>query len=443
MEEDAEGEPVQRGKPQSSNQTPAVRQSQQTSRSQTLRRTLQPLQGWCSFALAGVVWSVCQVEVPLHRVQVDVCRRLLLVCLLWTVLAGCVYALKCCLRPGRDQGEPPLRIQQEAVTENKRNQYSWTSPSGSHDVPLALVLADSLLLCVLQEPLPDPSVPHIKALISRLESVSHTLDVGSEATPEEPDRDSVLKDKVKLIRDYLQERMRSLRRLVQVQGDFEASVKDMLQGLHGLWAHLEELHMGVTLTKEGSHKDLVSAQSDAKVLFAVLGHYRSRLECSQAHLKDSTQLLQELTWSHAHISNSASSSSESVWPELLLQSNIEQFDMVQESFLSLTQQTSTFQAHLQGLEKGHQNGHAGPLAHPDGTQSCPVSPRTSLRLHNRRTSEASPEHRHSTSVSTSVSSADVDADADPETDARLTLCERSALQFSSTIGRLRKSGRRK
>lgn len=61
--------------------------------------------------------------------------------------------------------------------------------------------------------------------------------------------------------------MRSLGRLVQVQGDFEASVKDMLEGLDGLWAQLEELHTRVTLTKEGSRglRDLASAQADAEV----------------------------------------------------------------------------------------------------------------------------------------------------------------------------------
>ena len=61
--------------------------------------------------------------------------------------------------------------------------------------------------------------------------------------------------------------MRSLRRLVQVQGDFEAGVKDVLEGLEGLWAQLEQLHTGVTLTKEGSqhHRDLASAQTDAGV----------------------------------------------------------------------------------------------------------------------------------------------------------------------------------
>lgn len=61
--------------------------------------------------------------------------------------------------------------------------------------------------------------------------------------------------------------MRSLNTLVQVQRDFEASVKDMLEGLEGLWAQLEELHTGVTLTKEGSrdHGDLASARTDAEV----------------------------------------------------------------------------------------------------------------------------------------------------------------------------------
>ncbi|XP_041796699.1 uncharacterized protein si:ch211-151h10.2 isoform X2 [Chelmon rostratus] len=280
VKEDGEGEPTERRRElQSSNQTPAVPQPQQTSWSQTLR-TLRPWKSWHSFALPGVMWSVCQaqVEAPLHAslVLTDVCWRLLPVCLLWVVLGGCVHALKCCLRPGQEQGEPPLRIQQEAVTENRRNQYSWMPQSRSpgHCVSLALTLADSLLLCVLQEPLSDPSVHHIKPLVSRLESVSHTLekaDVGSEATLE-THRDSVLLDKVKLICSYLQQRMGSLHRLIQVQGDFEASVKGMLEGLDGLWAQLEELHTGVTLTKEGSqgHRDVASARTDAEEKTPVL-----------------------------------------------------------------------------------------------------------------------------------------------------------------------------
>lgn len=105
-----------------------------------------------------------------------------------------------------------------------------------------------------------------------------------------------------------------------------------------------------------------------------------------------------------------------------------QFDKLQESFLSLEQQTSTFQAHLEGLGRGNQGGYAGPLTHAKAARSCSVSPQTS---------DVSLERHNSTSASTSTSSADAD------TDTPLSLCERSALQFSSTLGRLRRSGRRK
>ncbi|XP_063762490.1 uncharacterized protein si:ch211-151h10.2 isoform X2 [Eleginops maclovinus] len=435
MEEVKEDE-ERRKTQQSLHQTPVVDPPQHTHWSQTLK-TLRPWKGCYSLAPVVVVWSVCQVEAPLHPslLLLDVCCRLLLVCLLWMLLGGCVHALKCRLQQGQHQGELPLRIQHEVVMEKRNNQYLCMSPSSSPglDDALAHAVADSLVLCVLQEPLPDPSVPHIQALLSRLESVSHTLekaDISSELH-----QDSVLGDKVKIIRTYLQQRMRSLCRLIQVQGDFEASVKDMLEGLGGLWAQLEELHTGVTLTKDGSPGDPTSAQTDAENLFVVLGHYRNRLQCCQAHLKDSTQLVQELTWSHTHIRNSVSSRSESVWPELLLQTNIEQFDKVQEGFLSLEQQTSTFQAHLEGLGKESQEGPAGPLFHADGAHSRSVSPQTSPQLH------SDTERKNSTSASTSVSSMDVNTDT--EMDGPLTLFERSALHFSSTVRRLRKSGKRK
>ncbi|XP_031719580.1 uncharacterized protein LOC116392353 isoform X2 [Anarrhichthys ocellatus] len=436
VKEDEGGEPTERRQTrQSSNQTPAVHQPQQTSWSQTLRR------GWYGFAPVGVVWSVCQVEATLHPslLLVDVCWRLLLVCLLWMVLGGCVHALKCCRRPGQNQGECPLRVQQEVATENKN---LWRSQSRSLDniAPLALALADGLLLCALQEPLLDPRVPHIKALLSRLESVCHTLEkagIGSEVTLEDMDQDSILIDKVKLIHTYLRQRSSSLCRLIQVQGDFETTAKDVLEGLEGLWAQLEELHTGVTLTKERSlgHGDLASAQTDTETLFAVLVHYRNRLQCCQAQLNDSTQLVQELTWRHTQISNSVSSTSESVWPELLLQSNIEQFDKVQESFITLEQQTSTFQAHLEGLGKANQERDRGPLDQANG--ACAIPAQTSLHLQNGSTTHE--KHRNSTSASTSVSSMEIDT----EIDSLLSLCKRSALQFTSSIGRLSKSGRRK
>ncbi|KAG7479219.1 hypothetical protein JOB18_020970 [Solea senegalensis] len=421
-------------------QTPA--DSRTAHWSQALQ-TLRPWRDWCSLAPVGAVWLFCQVEAP----SADVSWRLLLVCAAWLLLGGCVHALRCSLGPAQNQkGQPPERIQQEVVMENRNIQYSMSPQSRSprRHIPLALSLAKSLLLCLLQEPLTDPSVPHIQTLLSRLESVSDALadaDPGSEErSPDEDEQDSALTDKVKLIRRYLQQRMRSLHALVQVQGDFVASVKDMLEGLDGLWAQLEELHTGVTLTKEGGqdHGDLALARTDAENLFSVLGHYRNRLHSCQTHLKDVTQLLQELTWSHTHISNSVSCSSESVWPELLLQSNIEQFDKVQESFFSVEQQTSTFQAHLEGLRKGNQEEHtralaAAAAAAANEAKSCAVSPQTSPHLHNGRTSGASSEHCNSASS--------VDPDSDSE--SRHSLCERSALQFSSTFGRLRISGKKK
>lgn len=36
-------------------------------------------------------------------------------------------------------------------------------------VPVGVALADSLLVCVLQEPVSDADVPHLKSLLSRLE----------------------------------------------------------------------------------------------------------------------------------------------------------------------------------------------------------------------------------------------------------------------------------
>ena len=97
-----------------------------------------------------------------------------------------------------------------------------------------------------------------------------------------------------------------------------------------------------------------------------------------------------------------------------------QFDKVQESFLSVEQQTSTFQAHLEGLGKENQEGHAGPFALARAN-SRSESPQT----FSGRSSDV--EHRNS----------------DEDVDGPRSLYERSALQFSSTIGRLRKSGRKK
>ncbi|XP_029027306.1 uncharacterized protein si:ch211-151h10.2 isoform X2 [Betta splendens] len=339
------------------------------------------------------------------------------------VAGGFALALKHGLKPGQNQfrGERPRSSKQEVAAENRPSQCS--QGSSEQPPPLAVTVADCLLLCVLQEPLPEPSVAHIQALLCRLESVSHALAkaaTGPEAAPDGPDRDSALEHKVQAVVRYLEQRTASLRALIREQRDLEAGVKGMLGGLGGLWTQLEELHTGVTLTKEAGrgYRDLASAQTDAKTLFSVSAHYRNRLESCQANLKACTERLQELMWSHAHTSSSVSSSGESRWPELLLQSNIEQFDKVQESFLSLQQQTRTFQAHLEGLGPGSQEAQEAQEAQAAEARSA-TAPCSSRPPHQR-------------------TCASVDAEAET-----LSFCERSALQLSSTIKHLRKPGKRK
>ncbi|CAL8334170.1 unnamed protein product [Boreogadus saida] len=170
----------------------------------------------------------------------------------------------------------------------------------------------------------------------------------------------------------------------------------------------------------------------------MVDQYRTRLQLCQNHQRETTELLQELTWTHinmsAHVSDSCSN--EPVWTELLLQSNIEQFDKVQENFLSVDQQTSTFQAHLDGLERGAPEGQSTGL--PTCSSSSSSSSRAAARI--------GPRHAEPAPASDTVASS-LDESNQPfpslDEDIAQTLCERSALQFSSAFGRLRKSGKKK
>ncbi|XP_057684780.1 uncharacterized protein LOC130911086 isoform X2 [Corythoichthys intestinalis] len=278
----------------------------------------------------------------------------------------------------------PTPVMQEGVVTQSKIIVDERSPSPDVkslgvSIPLALTLADSLLLSVLQEPLADPSGPHVQDLLSRLESMFHILE-SVHSPSESREEDHILIEKVTLIQSYLHKRSSSLRRLLQVQAEYESSVKELREGVEDRWGRLEELHTGVTLTKEGGEDqvDLASAHQDAESFFAVLSHHREQLEGCQDLLKDSTQLLQ--------------------------------FDKVQESFLSLEQQTATFQAHLKGLATGKETRGA---SSPD--------------FNGKVATEISAEH----------------PDSDDDSDARKSLCERSAQHLSSTIGRLRKSGKKK
>ncbi|XP_061733839.1 uncharacterized protein si:ch211-151h10.2 [Nerophis ophidion] len=371
---------------------------------------------WRVFLPAAAVWSVCHQDAPLS--PVDVCWTLALLCSLWAAMGGCVYLLLCHLRSPHQRGDKSLRLQEEVV----KNELCKPSSRPDVHIPLGLVLADCLLLNVLQEHLPDPSGSHMMDLLSRLECVSNALDTAV-LVPEVTSQSRRLTDKVTLIRTYLNKRTRLLRRLVQVQADLEAGMKGLQDGVLVHWARLEDLHTGVTLTRQDGqdHGDLASTCKDAETLFEVVSQHRSQLEGCQDLLKDSTQLLQELTWSHISARKCLSSGGgggESVWPEVLLQSNMEEFDKVRENFLSLQQQTATFQAHLEGLSaRGVEHLAA------DRLSSSPP-----LDLNSGRSSEVSSDHWESTTA---------------ESDTRQSLCERSVLQVTSTLGRLRKSSRKK
>lgn len=66
---------------------------------------------------------------------------------------------------------------------------------------------------------------------------------------------------------------------------------------------------------------------------------------------------------------------------------------MQESFLSLEQQTLTFQAHLEGLKEGNQGGYAGPVGHAKAAGQYVAS---------QNTGDESPQQINSTSAATSV-----------------------------------------
>lgn len=57
---------------------------------------LHPCKEWYSFALVGVVLSICQTEAPLHPylLLAQVFRRLLLLCVLWLAVGSCIHVLK-------------------------------------------------------------------------------------------------------------------------------------------------------------------------------------------------------------------------------------------------------------------------------------------------------------------------------------------------------------
>ncbi|XP_051934484.1 uncharacterized protein si:ch211-151h10.2 isoform X3 [Hippocampus zosterae] len=262
------GEPIQKclkkthssKQPSHDLQTPLTSSNTQMWR-KTRWKSSSSCRGCCAFLPAAALWSVCHTGAPLSLA--DVCSRAALLCLLWGSLGGCVYVLLRYLRSTSRQ-EPAPVLREEVAIQSKMKAIE-RSTSSSVPSPLGLALADSLLVSILQEPLADPSALHVQDLLSTLESVSHTLDSvhpGSQSKEE----DCLLTEKVTFIRSYLRKRSSSLRTLLRIQAKFEAAVKELEEGVELRWGRLEELHTGVTLTREGDQDraDLASAHRNAE-----------------------------------------------------------------------------------------------------------------------------------------------------------------------------------
>ncbi|XP_046891602.1 uncharacterized protein si:ch211-151h10.2 isoform X2 [Hypomesus transpacificus] len=369
--------------------------------------------GWLCVALAGVLWSVCQQEAPFHP---SLCLsqlgwRLLL---LGLGLGSCALVLRTCLGLGH-------RGVVAAKTTKGQCSASLNPRSPEGLLSLAGVLADSLVLCLLQEPLLEPTMPHIQALLCRLETVSQALEPvyvqtgsveASEGASHHGGGHSALLDSLRHLHTYLQQRASRLHSLLQEQSQYEASLGGLQMGLEQLWTRLEVLHTQVTLTKEGedgSHENLHTVQRETQCL--------------------STE---ELVWGHTHTGCTLQTSIESVWPELLQQSNMELLDKVQESCWSLEQQTSTFQAHLHGLRDTSCVG-------PPLSLLSPVSPLS----HATPPPPGQPSTTPSGHLPPSLSATPTPIPLSSDGLVRLSLWKRSALQLSSTISCFSTRTRRK
>ncbi|KAJ7990147.1 hypothetical protein DPEC_G00297310 [Dallia pectoralis] len=343
------------------------------------RTGLSPCQGWSSVAAICVMWCVSQKEAPLYPSLTphQVWFRLLLASLLSLGMGVCLLTLRSCrLKHTRGALHPKFV---DVVHEVPRG-CTGQCPSSAIETgtavwpgPVVRVLTDSLLLCVLKETQVDPTPRHIQSLIDRLQTLSEVLqrtDVQLEVEScwegvdsqwrrrhppiQQTDYDPSLTPRVKHIINYLQKRIERLCVLQEVQNQFKERIRETRGGLEWLWCLLEELHIRVTITKplgNNYHREVYTVHRHIQCVCTNLAVYRSRLERCQTLLIDSAVIIQALSRAHLAFRRSvnASHSVDSVWTELLLQSNMEQFDDIQGMFLSLEQQTTNFQIHLEGL----------------------------------------------------------------------------------------------
>ncbi|XP_052437780.1 uncharacterized protein si:ch211-151h10.2 isoform X1 [Carassius gibelio] len=295
-------------------------------------------------------------ESPLHpSVSLpEAAGRLLLAGLLCAALALCAPAFQFLLRYEQKVKQHLPCNGEVIVRQTAENQQSSIHPQqdAGHLETQVSALADGLAVSLLHEPLPDPSEPHIRGLLNRLEAVSRTLHRKScEEGPEEKEK-CALQDRVNSISSYLRDRVSGLRSLLQVQRECDVSVCAVQSGLHKRWALLEELHTRVTLRPDSTQEalDPHAVLTDTESLFSELSQFKIKVQQCRTQLEANINLLQTLRSSHQRLKETFSATIDSVWTKELLQSNTDLFSEILEDFMSLEQQTSNFVIHLRGLK---------------------------------------------------------------------------------------------
>ncbi|KAK7160801.1 hypothetical protein R3I93_008464 [Phoxinus phoxinus] len=304
-------------------------------------------------------WSPCLV--PLAAVWLFALEeRLLLAGLMCAAMALCASALRFLLGYGQKVKQHLPYNGEVIVRKTAENQQQASIPpqqDAGHLESLVNVLADGLVVSLLQEPLPDPSEPHIRGLLTRLQAVSQTFRGGAYEEEKERNEKCAIHERVNQIRSYLQDRMSSLRSLLQVQRECEVSVCAVQSALQKRWALLEELHTRVTLSPDSAQKahDPHAVLTDTENLSAELGQFKSKVQQCRTQLETNINLLLALRSSHQGLAGTFGTSIDSKWTKELLQSNTDLFSEIQEDFMSLEQQTSNFVIHLRGLNASEEN----------------------------------------------------------------------------------------
>ncbi|XP_072550843.1 uncharacterized protein [Salminus brasiliensis] len=340
-------------------------------------------------AQAAALWLVVQEESLLHpSVSLpEAGGKLLLAGLLWIFFGLCVFLIQHLYhrRQTHKQGTGGAsQVSDEAVTEAKLDLQAC-QPDAGHLVAVVSSMLDGFVVSILQEPLSgDSSLSQIHSLLTRLEAVSQAVNKGNlpevrplqtgEEEGQVSEEESSLKDRVKHICTYLQDRVSALHSLLQVQDQYGGCVAEVQQGLQERWELLENLHTRVTLQPEKCQgpEDPHTVLSDTENLHTQLDLFRNRVNECQTHLSTSTHLLQELESRQKVLAETVGHKLESTWTKDFLQSNTQQFIKVHEGFMSLEQQTLNFVTHLRGLRVSEEERRCD-LGHVPSTASSSAS----------------------------------------------------------------------